>query len=186
MSYSRIEINYIRDSQIDLDQLEIEWTRHPEIEEAYIDQVSEKKQDFISAVESEKLAHEKVKTRRSKLIQHCHNNPEKCVGKKSATGPEAEAYYRTHPDYEAAKKRHNRAQINVLKAEAEWETAKDMKDLIHFTKTKALEQLVSLHGQGYFAGPEAPRKVNMDDFKQDMAARKRSAAIGQNLRIKRN
>ncbi len=185
-NYDRIEIDYIRDSRIDLEQLEIEWVRHPETEEAYIDQVSEKKLEWVAAVEAEKLAHEKVKTRRSKLIQFCHNHPEKCVGKKSATGPEAEAYYRTHPDYLTAKRQLIRSEIRTLEAEAEWEAAKDMKDLIHFTKTKALEQLVMLHGQGYFAGPEAPRKVNMDDFIRESKQKNRSAEFGKNLKIRRN
>ena len=185
MSY-RIEIDYVEDSQINLDQLEVEWVQHPEKEEAYIAQVSDKKLDWVHAIEAEKAAHEKLKTKRSKLIQFCHNNPEKCVGKKSATGPEAEAYYRTHPDYLAAKKKHNQRIIMALEAEAEWEAAKDMKDLMHFTKTKALEQLVLLHGQGYFAGPETPRQINMNDFMRKSAEKNRSAEIGQNLRVRRN
>lgn len=156
------ELDYSTDSLIDVNALDIEWVKHPELEERYIDQVARMKRAVIRATENMKLAHERVKNTRSKLIQYCHSHPEKCVGKKSATGPEAEAYYRTHPDYLVAKKRHIKAEIRLLEAEEERDTAVDMKDLMHFTRSKALEQLVILHNAGYFAGPNSPRDINRE------------------------
>jgi len=181
------ELDYAVDSKIDIDALDIEWLGHPDLEREYIEQVSRMKRKVIRATEKEKLAHEKVKNVRSKLIQRCHDKPEKCIGKSKATGQEAEAYYRTHPNYLTAKRKWIKAETRLLEAEEEHTTAESMKDLLHFTKTKALEQLVNLHGQGYFAGPEVPRNINRELVKKaDREARmkRRSKKIGQG--IKRN
>ncbi len=182
-------LDYREDSKIDPEQLDVEWVRHVSLEERYIEQVSEKKQDWIRCIETEKLAHETLKTVRSKLVQKCHDKPEKCIGKSKATGPEVEAYYRTHPDYLIKKRKWLKAEIRVLEAQEEYEMAQAMKDLIHFTRTKAIEQLVTLYGQGYFAGPEEPRNINNALFKREAIDRKQkllSAEIGSNLTVRRN
>ena len=181
------ELDYAIDSKIDINALDIEWLNHSDMERRYIEQISKMKRAVIRTTEKEKLAHERVKTRRSKLLQKCHDHPEKCIGKNKATGPEAEAYYRTHPDYLTAKRKWIKAEIRLMEAEEEHRTAEDMKDLMHFTKTKALEQLVNLHGQGYFAGPEVPRNINREIRKkenQEAKQKRRSKKIGQ--KMKRN
>jgi len=60
-----------------------------------------------------------------------------------------------------------------------------MKDLIHFTRSKALEELVNLHGQGYFAGPNVPRNINKEIEKKEAKEekqRKTSKKIGSKLK----
>lgn len=161
------ELDYSVDSKIDKDALDIEWLNHPDIEREYIAQCSKFKKTVIRATEKLKLAHEALKTKRSKLIRYCQNHPEDCVGKEKATDKQAEAYYRTHKQYIKVKRRMIRAETRLAEAEEEHTTALNMKDLLHFTKTKALEELVQLHGQGYFAGPEVPRNLNRQVLKHE-------------------
>ena len=181
-------LNYAEDSKIDVNALDIEFINLPKIEERYIRQVADLKKDYIKSVELEKLAHERLKTVRSKLTTKAHNNAEELFGKSKATGPEVEAYYRTHLKYIKAKKLWIAAESEVIESESALETAKDMKDLIHFTKTKALEQLVTLHGQGYFAGPNIPRNINRELERKETKEKrhkKTSKKIGKNLRRKK-
>lgn len=171
------ELDYAIDSKIDKDALDIEWLNHPEMEAKYIRQVARMKKRVIKATQRQKLAHERVKTTRSKLIQKCQNNPEKYVGVTKATDKQAEAFYRTHPDYLIAKRKLIKADTRLLEAEQEHRSAVSMLDLMHFTKTKALEELVRLHGQSYFAGPEVPR--NLDREIQKKEAREKREKINR-------
>lgn len=173
------ELDYSVDSKIDPNALDVAFLEHADMERLYIEQVGRMKKRIIRATERLKLAEEKVKNTRSKLIQKCHNHPEKCIGKEKATGPEAEAYYRTHPDHLIAKRKQIKKEMKLLQAESNYETAKDMKDLMHFTKTKALESLVTLFGQNYFAGPAVPRNLQRETHK------KRLADAGTKSRVKK-
>lgn len=180
-------MDYSKDGQIDINALDIEWVTLPKKEEQYIEQVAELKKEFTSCVENHKMMHEKLKTVRSILIKKVHADPEKYIGKTKATAPEAEAFYRTHKKYKEAKQNEIDAEIEMIHAEDAWNTAKDMKDLLHFTKTKALENLVTLHGQGYFAGPKMPRDINreMERYEEKQTKKKkRSEKIGKGLKRK--
>lgn len=175
------ELDYAKDSQIDVNALDIEWTNHADLERKYIEQTSYYKRKVITATESYKLMHEKLKTVRSKLLAKCQNNPERCIGKSKATGPEAEAYYRTHKRYLKAKKKLIRKEMALMEAEEEHTTARDMKDLMHFTRTKALEELGNLMSQEYFSGPKDPRNINKELRKREKA-QLRSKKIGAGMK----
>jgi len=179
------ELDYSIDSKIDINALDIEWINHSDIERQYIEQVGRMKRRVIRATEKNKLAHEEVKSTRSKLIQKCHNHPEKCIGKEKATDKQAEAYYRTHPNYLSKKRKMIKAETRLMEAEEEHTSAVSMKDLMHFTKTKALEELVNLHGQGYFAGPSVPRNIDREILKKRSREEKdtrRSKKIGSGMK----
>ena len=175
------ELDYARDSKIDVDALDVEWANHVDMERRYIEQVSYYKRKVITATESYKLMHEKLKTIRSKLLAKCHNNPERCIGKSKATGPEADAYYRTHKRYLKAKKKLIRREMALMEAEEEHTTARDMKDLMHFTRTKSLEELKSLMEQEYFSGPKDPRNINRELRKKEKE-QSRSKKIGAGMK----
>ena len=134
--------NYAEDMRIDPEALDLEWLNHANLEVKYIDQLSELRKEV-------KDAEEEVKTVRSELVRNAHADPEECCGSKKATGPQVEAYYRTHEDYKDAKK-------ECIDAQDAYEVAKDIKDAIHFTRTKSLENLVKLHAAQYFVGPKVP------------------------------
>lgn len=175
------ELDYAKDSKIDVDALDVEWANHTDLERKYIEQVSYYKRKVITATESYKLMHEKLKTVRSKLVSKCQNNPEKFLGKAKATGPEVEAFYRTHKKYLKAKKRLIRKEMAMLEAEEEHTTARDMKDLMHFTRTKSLEELKDLMTQEYFSGPKDPRNINKELRKKEKS-QERSKKIGAGMK----
>jgi hypothetical protein len=56
-----------------------------------------------------------------------------------------------------------------------------MKDAIHFTRTKMLENLVRLFSEEYFAGPRIPRNLQKERREWD-ANNKRNKRIGKKLK----
>jgi len=180
-----MKLDYSKDSKIDINALDLEWAYQSELEEKYIRQCAELKKEVIACTENEKIAHEELKTKRSELILHAHNNAQELFDKPKATAPEVEAYYRTHEEYKEVKQDWIDSETELLEAESAHRTAENMKDLIHFTKTKALEELVNLHGQGYFAGPKVPRNLNKEIEKREEKQKrneKTSKKIGSNLK----
>jgi len=98
-----MKLDYAKDSKIDVNALDIEWKEQPELEQRYIKQTSTLKHELTTAIENEKIAHEELKTTRSKLILDAHTNAKEYFDKPKATAPEVEAFYRTHKDYKEAK-----------------------------------------------------------------------------------
>jgi len=164
-------VNYSKDIPIDGEALDLEWLNQPELEMSYIEQVSELRKDMMDA-------QEQVKIIRSELIREAHENPEETCNTKKATGPQVEAYYRTHKDYKEAKE-------EAIETQDAYEVAKDMKDMVHFTRSKALENMVILHGQQYFAGPSIPRDLNRGDIEKTLKkqrAKKRDVKVAKGMR----
>lgn len=177
------KINYAQDIRIDPEALDVEWLKQPDIELKYIEAVAElaKEKDY---------AHEAVKTIRSELIQEANENPEDCCGKERPNAGDIEAYYRTHKKYKKARK-------EMIELEAELQVLTDMKDMIHFTRTKSLENLVKLHGEGYFAGPSVPRNLIREANNWEKRRKRQTAfkderrkrvdkAVGRKLRRKKD
>lgn len=148
--------SYERDMSIDVTALDVEWTEQAELAMKY-------GRLWAEAQDATSRAEEKVKYVRSKLTMEVIKKPAKCLGVGIAySDAKAEAYYRTHPEYIEAKDEwldclNNLNTILVAKSE------------ISFTRKSALENLVVLHGQNYFAGPNVPR-----DLKNEMNQRKES------------
>ena len=164
-------VNYSKDIPIDGEALDLEWLNQPELEMSYIEQVSELRKDMMDA-------QEQVKIIRSELIREAHENPEKTCNTKKATGPQVEAYYRTHKDYKEAKE-------EAIETQDAYEVAKDMKDMVHFTRSKALENMVILHGQQYFAGPSIPQSLNRreaEKIQKKQRAKKRDTKVAKGMR----
>lgn len=152
--------DYGRDMAIDVTALDVEWAEQAELSMQY-------GRMWAEAQDAASKAEEHVKYMRSKLIRRASKDPETCLGKGlKATDTQLEAYYRTHKDYLAAKD-------DWLEKVNDLNLIAIAKNEIAFTRKSALENLVTLHGQGYFAGPNVPR-----DLKTQMRNRKaeRSAA----------
>jgi len=132
---------------------------------------------WADAQDAASRADEHVKYMRSKLIRRASKDPETCLGKGlTPTDARTEAYYRTHKDYIAAKddwldKVNEATLLSIAKNE------------ISFTRKSALENLVTLHGQQYFAGPKVPRNIG-----EEMSNRKKTREFTKsdaNTRIRR-
>ncbi len=165
------ELNYSKDMSIDENALDLEWLNQPELEAKYIKKCSElrKERDW---------AWEEVKTVRSELIRDANEDPDGTCHKAKPNANDIEAYYRTHQDYKDAKE-------ELIEAEDALKVLEDMKDSIHFTRTKALENLVRLHSEEYFAGPRVPR--NLLEEKKSWSKKKKeiSKKIGAGMKRKK-
>lgn len=138
--------NYIRDMYIDETALDVEWTEQAELAAKWGALWSEAKDELMRAEEN-------VKVIRSELILKINKYPEHYLGEGvKPTDPKVEAAYRIHPKHKRAKEKWMRA----LKKVQDLEIAKNE---ISFTRKAALENLVQLHGQSYFAGPSVPRDL---------------------------
>jgi len=111
---------------------------------------------WADAKEELERAEEDLKVIRSELILEANKNPDKCLGDGvKLTDPKVEAYYRSHPDHKEAKEKYFAAQKKLAIIEI-------AKNEIAFTRKAALENLVTLHGQQYFAGPKMPRDIKYE------------------------
>jgi hypothetical protein len=59
------------------------------------------------------------------------------------------------------------------------------KNEISFTRKAALENLVQLHGQQYFAGPKMPRDLK-EEIRKHKEAQERSVEVNSKVRLRRN
>lgn len=160
------EIDYERDISIDESALDVEW-----LEQA---QLGLKYGRFIARLHKKvTLADEKKKTVRSELIMEANKFPVKCCGKDKPNAADIEAYYRNHPDYKEAVQ-------NLIDAQYEAEYGEVAKNEICWTRKAALENLVKLHGQMYFAGPKVPR-----DLSKEFETRKKQELSNEKVTMKR-
>ena len=127
-------MNYHGDKKIDPTQLDCELLGQTELAIRYGN-------IWVSAESKRKRAEEHVKVTKARLTNLANANPDKCLGEGvKPTGPNIEAFYRTHPDHIEAKR-------EWVEAEEEEGYANIAKGEICYTRKKALELLIELHGQ---------------------------------------
>jgi hypothetical protein len=144
-------MDYKHDCRIDETSLDIEWLNQAELSIQYGE---------YWAICRRKLteSEEKIKVIRAGLIKEANDNPMKCCKKDKPTVTDIEAYYRTHPE-------HIKAKNDWVQTQYDCDIAEVAKNEIGFTRKLALENLVRLHGQSYFAGPSVPRNLNEERYK---------------------
>jgi len=165
-------INYEQDMEIDETALDVEWLNQASLAMKYGKHWSKCRETFTRAEEN-------IKIIRSQLLKDANKNPVACLGKDiKPTAPNIEAYYRDHEDHIEAKEEWIAAQYELNMAEvAKWE--------ISNTRRLALENLVRLHGQQYFAGPSVPH--DLADIKElkEKKQNELHSKIGKSLRTKK-
>lgn len=139
-------MNYERDMSIDTEALDVEWVEQAPLAMRYGKIWADKKEEL-------ERANENVKLVKAELTVKINDDPEKYlgVGVKS-TVANVEACILKHEDYQAARD-------EALNAMKEFNLIDIAKNEIAFTRKAALENLVVLHGQQYFAGPKIPRNL---------------------------
>jgi len=158
-------MDYEKDMKIDETALDVEWFEQAPLALRYGKYWARARRNLT-------IAEEKIKVVRAELIKLANLNPDKYLGKDvKPTGPNVEAFYRNHSRHKAAKDEWIEAQYNLNMIEV-------AKNEISFTRKAALENLVKLHGQGYFAGPKMPRNLTEEMQKRDKEVNKR---IGSKL-----
>ena len=141
-------MNYEDDMRIDETSLDIEWLEQASLAMKYGRHYAECRSTLFRA-------EEKIKVTRAELIAEANEDPMECCNKEKPNAADIEAYYRNH-------KRHKEAKREWLDAQFELDIADIAKNEISFTRKVALENLVRLHGQQYFAGPKIPRDLSWE------------------------
>ena len=138
-------MNYEKDIKIEETALDIEWLDQAALSLRYGKYFAECKRNLSNA-------QEKIKVIRSELVKEVNEDPEGCCNKSKPNAGDIEAYYRNHKDHRAIKEK-------IIELQYELDIAEVAKNEVSFTRKAALENLVRLHGQQYFAGPSVPRNL---------------------------
>lgn len=146
-------MNYLKDIRINENDLDLEWLEQAELAVTYGRYWVECNEELVRAEEN-------IKVVRAELIAMANENPEKHLGSDiKPTVANIESFYRNHQKHKDAKER-------WITAMTEAKNAEIVKNEISFTRKAALEALVQLHGQNYFAGPKIPRNLHEEKEKR--------------------
>lgn len=162
-------MDYEKDLKIDENALDIEWLEQASLAMRWAKNYAVCRRRLTEA-------EEKIKIVRAELIKKVNRNPDKYLGEGvKPTAPVVEAYYRLHSKHIEAKEEWVEAQFELNIAEA-------AKNEISFTRKAALENLVILHGQQYFAGPKMPRNLNDEVQKRKERQEKANKRVSKKMK----
>lgn len=137
-------MNYEKDMYIDENALDIEFLEQPSLMTRYSQLLADARRDRDLAKEALELA-------KAEINLDIRDNPEK-YGLEKVTDKAVEACILMEDSYKEAQKEFNDAnyEVNLLFG---------VVSAIDHRKS-ALENLVKLHGQNYFAGPQVPHDIH--------------------------
>jgi hypothetical protein len=138
--------NYEKDVTIDPDALDVEWLGQPGLIYKYSKKSAEAQQELSNAKESLELTS-------AELNKKIRSNPEK-YGCEKITDDVVKNTILIQESYKAKNEIYKEAQfeVNIIRG---------VMDALN-NKKSALENLVKLHGQNYFAGPSVPRDLSKE------------------------
>ena len=138
--------NYEKDVTIDPDALDVEWLGQPGLIFKYSKKSAEVQQELSNAKEALELT-------KATLDKKIRTNPEK-YGIEKITETVVANTIISQDDFKEANQVYQEAQfeVNILRG---------VMDALN-NKKSALENLVKLHGQNYFAGPSVPRDLSKE------------------------
>ena len=140
------DLNYANDVSIDESALDVEWLRQPTLVRLYNQEVAERKRQLARL--SEELG-----VLKAELTRKININPEK-YGLAKATVDTVNSTIVIQEEYQDLRNQ-------IIESEYELEMAIGGSRAMDHKKT-ALENLVKLFGQNYFAGPALPRDISKE------------------------
>lgn len=158
------ELNYEKDISIDDSALDVEWLQQASLTLKYC----QLEADARKAVDDTKAQLDIVEAELDKEIR---NNPEKFDLPK-ITESAIKSAILVNENYINAKDEYSQAQYELNMAQAAVRAI--------YAKKDALENLVRLHGQQYFAGPSVPR-----DLSKEWESKQRQKSSNSKVKIKR-
>lgn len=158
------EFDYETDISIDDSALDVEWLQQPILMMKYAQLEAQAQQEYEDA----QVAYNITK---AEIDRDIRDNPENYDLPKTTEGA-IQAALRTTDRYKKAKKELNEAQYNWNMAQAAVRAMYGKKD--------ALENLVRLHGQQYFAGPQVPR-----DLSKEWEQKQKQVSSNKKVKIKK-
>ena len=162
------EIDYEKDVNIDESALDVEWLQQPSLMKRYADMATK-------AERNEALKKESLDLLRAQFDLLIRKTPEDFKIDKITEAVVANTIL-TLEDYQEANKEY-------LEAKFERKNADNAVKAIEQKKT-ALENLVKLHGQQYFAGPSVPRDLNKE-WVEKQNQKNLNAEVNKRITIKR-
>ena len=138
------DFDYKSDVSIDESALDVEWLQQAELTMKYCQLEAKAEREYEDAKENLDIVE-------AKLDEKIRSNPDKFNLQKSTEGEINNTIKRT--------KKYQRAKKKVAQAKYQYNMAKSAVRAI-YSKKDALENLVRLHGQQYFAGPSTPRNIS--------------------------
>lgn len=160
--------DYQKDLEIDPNALDVEWLRQPKLIGKYHDLLVDAKEEVDDARQD--LDNEKAK-----LDLDIRSNKEKYDLDKT-TEAVISSTILLQKSYKEAQKEFNEANYNHLMIQ------NSLKALEH--KKKALENLVILHGQNYFASPKEPRNLDKE-YTKTLKSDKSNEKVKKSMKRKR-
>lgn len=163
-------MDYKDDITIDETALDVEWLDQPSKMVKYGQAAAQAKMEA-------ELVKERLDVLKAQLDRDIRAGPE-AFGIAKITESAVTATITTHPDYQAATQELIAAQYELAMAQVAVRAID--------ARRSALENLVRLHGQQYFAGPSVPRDLSKEWEKQQKAKRSNVAVAGGMRRKKRS
>ncbi len=157
-------MNYEQDTTIDQDALDVEWLEQPRLMMRYARLAAEARKHMEWAKENLDVA-------RASLDQSIRTDPEK-FGLDKVTESAIASAILIHKEFREAQDKFREAQYEFNMAQAAVRALDGKRD--------ALENLVRLHGQQYFAGPKVPR-----DLSKEWEQKQRQKESNQKVKIAR-
>lgn len=162
------QFDYEQDTAIDPDALDTEWLEQPRLMMRYAQFLANSRREL-------ERAKEKLDIIRAELDKEIRTDPEK-FGIAKVTEGAINSTILTNSDFQAGQKELNDAQYEVNMAQGAVRAIEGKKD--------ALENLVRLHGQQYFAGPRVPRDLSKE-WEQKQNQKSADAKVGGMIRRKK-
>ena len=164
------KLDYEEDVRINESALDVEWLNQPALAMKY-------GRYYADCFKKLQEAEEHIQLVKAQLINRANEDSENCLGKGvKPTAVNVEQYYRQHENHIDAKR-------DVIDAQYELNIATAAKNEISFSRKTALENLVKLHGQNYFAGPSVPRDLSYE-YGQSQLQEKTNIGIATRLKRK--
>lgn len=141
-----METDFKDDVFIDPNALDVEWLRQPTLMLKYA-------QEEAEAAKREDVERERLDAVKAELDKEIRSNPDKFDISKTTESAILSAIL-LHPSYKEVSEKYIQAKYESKMAKAATRAIEMKKD--------ALENLVKLYGQQYFAGPKAPRDIDKE------------------------
>lgn len=143
-------MGYESDAHIDESALDVEWLEQPSLMMKYAEYAADCREEM-------ERARDKVELVKARLDRDIRADPDKYdINKPTESVVQStiivqQEYQDAQDEYLSAKKEHDLARYACTAIEQ---------------RKSALENLVKLHGQSYFAGPSAPRDISQERERQ--------------------
>lgn len=166
-------MEYEQDIEIDVEALDAEWLDHSRRMFVYCSHAAESHRDMD-------FSKERLDVVKAEIDQRVRANPDQyglSPGSRGITEGSIQSTVLTQPEYQEATR-------DYLQKKYEYEVAQGAVRAFDHRKS-ALENLVRLHGQSYFAGPAVPHELSDLRQQRDAQRRDRDAAVQSRVKVRR-